>query len=98
MRLLTILCLVLLISCSQEPEVVTGPFLVREGITYYQDTDELVTGTVEVVYGDSGQLLSTGNYKDGELDGLWEYFNRDGNLTETVTYRNGTVIETNEDP
>ena len=34
-----------------------------------------------------------GNYKDGELHGLFEYFDKDGNLTKTVTYENGELLE-----
>ena len=68
-QLLTILSLVLLVSCSKEVpietptevtpqplEVVTGPFLVRDGITYHQDTNELVTGIVDEFY-ENGQLV-----------------------------------------
>ena len=68
-RLLIILSLVLLSSCSQEVpietptevtpqplEVVTGPFLVRDGITYDQKTNEPVTGIVEKFH-ENGQLV-----------------------------------------
>jgi len=43
-------------------------------------------------------LTKTKTYKDGELDGLHEWFDEDGNLTKTKTYRNGRLIETNENP
>jgi len=33
------------------------------------------------------------NYIDGKKDGLWEYFDEDGNLTETKEYKNGELIE-----
>jgi antitoxin component YwqK of YwqJK toxin-antitoxin module len=145
MRLLTILCLVLLVSCSQEPEVFTGTFIVRDGITYHQDTNEPVTGIVEEFH-DNGQLRERGNFIDGEpeglrewfhdngqlqqrinfidgkqegllevfhangqlefkgnlkddkLDGLLETFDRSGNLTKTDTYRNGELVEENDNP
>ena len=38
--LLFLLSVLLLGSCSPEPEVFTGPFLIRDGITYHQDTEE----------------------------------------------------------
>ena len=55
MKIIVILCLVLLVSCSQEPEVVTGPFVFKNGITYDQTTNEPITGIVEEFY-ENGQL------------------------------------------
>jgi antitoxin component YwqK of YwqJK toxin-antitoxin module len=103
MRLLTILCLVLLVSCSQEVpietptevtpqplEVVTGLFLVRDGITYHQDTNEPVTGIVET-YDDDGQLVKRETFKDGESTGIYEEFEyfRNGQLAKRANYRDG---------
>ena len=34
-----------------------------------------------------------GNWKDREMDGLWEYFDEDGNLTNTEEYKDGELIE-----
>ena len=56
MRLLTILSLVLLSVHSYSQEVFTGPFLVRDGITYDQKTNEPVTGIVEKFH-ENGQLV-----------------------------------------
>ena len=69
-KLLTTLCLVLLSVHSYSQEVVTGPFLIRDGIYYHQDTNELVTGIIEGFY-NGGQLRFRGTYKDGKRDGLW---------------------------
>ena len=96
-KLLTILCLVLLSSCSQEPEVITGPFVFKNGITYDQTTNEPITGIVESFH-DNGQLERRRNYVDGKEEGLFEMFDEDGNLTETRTYRNGELIEENLNP
>ena len=93
-KLLTILCLVFLSVHSYSQEVITGPFLIREGITYNQNTNEPITGIVEEFYA-NGQLRSRGNYKDGNKDGLVYRFDEDGKLTRTETYRNGELIETN---
>jgi hypothetical protein len=49
-RLLTILCLVLLSVHSYSQDVVTGPFLIRDGITHDQNTNEPITGIVEEFY------------------------------------------------
>ena len=47
---------------------------------------------------ENGQLEQRANFKDGKREGLWEEFDEDGNLTETRTYRNGVLIETNDNP
>ena len=47
---------------------------------------------------ENGQLALRGNNVDGETDGLSEYFEENGNLTGTETYRNGELVETNENP
>ena len=60
-----VLCGLVLSACSQDSEVVTEPVLVRDGIAYYQNTNELVTGIVEKS-SDSGLLQSRANYRDGE--------------------------------
>jgi antitoxin component YwqK of YwqJK toxin-antitoxin module len=88
MRLLTILCLVLLSSCSQETEVVTGHILIRDGITYHQDTNEPFTGTVEYYY-DDGQLSRRRHFIDGKPDGLSEGFYENGQLDITGNLTDG---------
>jgi len=87
-RLLTILCLVLLSVHSYSQEVVTGPFLIRDGIRYHQDTNELVTGIVEGFH-ENGQLQYRGNWRDGEPDGLSKWFYENGQLKTRVTYKDG---------
>ena len=50
------------------------------------------------MFHENGQLEIIGNYIDGERDGFWERFDEDGNLTRTLTYRNGVMVETNSNP
>ena len=90
-QLLTILCLVLLVSCSQEPEVFTGPFITRDDITYHQNTNEPVTGIVEEFHS-NGQLQYRRNYKDGKEDGLWEWFYDNGQLWFTGNFIDGKPV------
>jgi antitoxin component YwqK of YwqJK toxin-antitoxin module len=47
---------------------------------------------------ENGQLSFRGNYKDGKQDGRLEYFDEDGSLTKTETYRNGELVEENNNP
>ena len=51
MRLLTLIFLALLVSCSQETDVITGPFVFNNDITYDQNTNEPITGTILVLIG-----------------------------------------------
>ena len=50
-KLLTTLCLVLLVSCSNqdktEEKTNEGFYITKEGVLYYQGTDKLVNGKVE---------------------------------------------------
>ena len=96
-QLLTILSLVLLSVHSYSQDVVTGHILIRDGITYDQNTNEPVTGIVEKFH-ENGQLSRRTNYKDGLRDGLHEWFDEDGNLTKTETWKNGDLVETNDNP
>ena len=76
---LTILSVFFLSFYSYSQEVFTGPFLIRDGIYYHQDTNELVTGIVESFY-DDGRLRERRNYIDGVLGGLSEHFHENGQL------------------
>ena len=85
MKLLTILSIFLLSFYSYSQEVVTGDFLIRDGIYYHQDTNELVTGIIEGFY-DDGQLRARRNYRDGQEEGLWENFHENGQLDRRGNY------------
>jgi hypothetical protein len=101
-----VLCGLVLSACSQDSEVVTEPVLVRDGIAYYQNTNEFVTGIVEK-FSDSGLLQSRANYRDGKREGLFEIFHENGQLWTRGNYidgereglyeefdRNGNLIQT----
>ena len=79
-QLLTILSLVLLVSCSNEVNEVPSVRLVeRNSITYEVNSETPFTGS-SVVFYENGQLRFRENYKDGKLDGLWEWFHENGQL------------------
>ena len=92
-KLLTILCLVLLVSCSPEPEVepkiLTGPFLTIDGKKYDQETNELLTGVFK--NHQSGRLWMKETYKDGLRDGVWEWFHKNGQLWSRRNYKDGEL-------
>ena len=85
-KLLTILCLVLLVSCSNE--VPEEELVERQGITYETNSTTPFTGS-SVSYHENGQLKSRENYKDGKEDGLYERFYGNGQLDLRENYKNG---------
>jgi antitoxin component YwqK of YwqJK toxin-antitoxin module len=71
----------------------------RDGLIYHQDTNELVTGTVEwfherdvsIQVSLKGQLGSRGNYIDGKREGLWEWFYENGQLWSRENFKDGKL-------
>ena len=51
-KLLTFLCLFLLSVHSYSQEVVKGHILIRDGITYHQNTNERVNGIIQSLFSD----------------------------------------------
>ena len=43
---------------------------------------------------DNGQLQRRGKHKQGQLTGLWKYFDTNGHLIETKVFENGLEIST----
>ena len=87
-QLLTILCLVLLVSCSNE--VPSDKLVERDGITYEVNSTTPFTGS-SVGYYDNGQLQRKDNYKNGKLDGPYETFHDNGQLEQRGNYKNGKM-------
>ena len=89
-KLLTILCLVLLVSCSPTPppEVPSDKLVERQGITYKVNSTTPFTGT-SVGYHENGQLEFRSNYKDGKPEGLWKRFHENGQLEGRGNSKNG---------
>jgi len=81
----------------------------REGVWEYFDEEGVLEKTetrrlpgeflyLEENYDRSGALISKGPKinsipKIGSKDGFWEYFNEDGDLTKTETYKNEELVE-----
>ena len=85
-KLLTILCLVLLVSCSNEdPE---EELVERQGITYETNSTTPFTGS-SVSYHDNGQLKEKINYKDGKKHSLSEGYFENGQLNYKGNRKNG---------
>ena len=86
--LLTIFCLLILVSCSPTPEIPSDQLVERQGITYEVNSQTPFTGGF-VNYHENGQLKGKGNYKDGKLNGLWEVFSENGQIQERKNFRLG---------
>ena len=62
-------------------------------VEYYKkigDTQKLVR---KREYHNNGQIKIEGNYKDGEKDGKWTYYNKDGSIENVEEYKDGELVE-----
>ena len=85
-KLLTILCLVLLVSCSNE--VPSDKLVERGDITYEVNSTTPFTGSF-VGYHDNDQLSVKGNYKDGKEDGPYESYHENSELWMRGNFKDG---------
>ena len=85
-KLLTILCLLILVSCSNE--VPDDKLVERDGIIYEVNSTTPFTGS-SVSYHENGQLNKRENYKNGQQDGPSEWFHENGQLGGKGNYKNG---------
>jgi len=83
-----LLLTIFLASCSDESNVLSGPFLIKDGITYHQTTTKPIRGELHSFYA-NGQLKDRTPYNKGLRDGLFEAFYENGQLRERVTYLSG---------
>ena len=80
--------LIVLSGCTIDSEVITGPFLIRDGVTFHQSTDTPVTGVIQDFHA-NGQLRDLYFYKNGIREGLFESFHPNGQLRERAFYADG---------
>ena len=90
-KLLTILCLVLLVSCSKEPppEVPSHRLINKGGMTFEIGSNDPFTG-VSIEYHENGQLKEKINHKDGKEVSTTEfYYHENGQLKERGYFKGG---------
>ena len=87
--LLSILCLLILVSCSPTPEIPSDQLVERNGIKYQVNSQTPFKG-VEVNYRENGQLEFRKNYKNGIQDGLYEEYYENGQLKQKGNFKDGT--------
>ena len=89
-KLLTILSLLIIISCSKEIEL--DQIVERGGLSYEVNNEKPFTGTT-LSYHPNGQLESRIKYKNGLKDGLSESFHENGQLESRIKYKNGSHVD-----
>lgn len=75
----------MLASCERNPATHSGPFLIRDGVTYDQKTNEPVTGIIADYY-DSGELAEKIALVSGIPNGVYESYFKNGALQSKVMY------------
>ena len=88
-KLLPILFVLIITSCSPPPEVDWYQLVEREGVYYEVNSQIPFTGS-SISYDGNGQLSTKTNYTDGELDGLYEFYSENG-LMEQHNYKDGKL-------
>ena len=88
-KLLTILCLVLLSSCSPPPDVPSHRLVQDGGVTYEVGSNNPYTG-VSSTFDQDGQLEGKKEYENGiELSDMSFEYDGNGQLLNRGNYRNG---------
>ena len=88
--LLSIFCLLILVSCSQEPEVSRDQINYRDGVPYLVNTQEPFTGVVVIKRTWGNYRTEKHKYKKGELLEIRE-FNSRGQIRKLESYKNGKL-------
>ena len=85
-KLLTIFCLVLLVSCSNE--IPFDELVYRNGLYYEVNSTTPFTGS-SVSYYENGRLKSKRHFREGVYDGDWEWFYPNGQLSWRINFKDG---------
>ena len=87
-KLLPILSLLIIISCSKEIQL--DQLVERNGLSYEVNNEKPFTGTT-LSYHSNSQLESRIEYKNGLKDGLSETFNENGQILESENYKENVL-------
>ena len=88
-KLLPILFVLIITSCSPPPEVDWDQLVEREGV-YYEVYSQIPFTGSSISYDGNGQLSTKRNYTDGEFDGLHEFYDENGPM-EQYNYKDGKL-------
>ena len=87
MKILVILSLIVLVSCSPT-EVPSEKLVERGGITYLINSQTPFSGR-SVSYYESGEVEFKRHYQDGQLIGIRERYYENGQVKGKTNYKNG---------
>lgn len=87
MKILVILSLIILVSCSPT-EVPVEKLVERGGITYLINSQTPFSGR-SVSYHENGEVEFKRHYQGGQLVGIWERYYENGQVKGKTNYKNG---------
>ena len=87
-KLLPILFVLIITSCSPPPEVPSDQLVIRDGVYYEVNSQTPFSGT-SLSYNNDGQLDYREHFKDGKVDGLVEEYHENGQLKVRTNYNDG---------
>jgi len=90
MKLWVLIVILFSIACSKEPDIFSGPYIIRDGILFSQETNLPITGVVLRNY-ESGELMTQNHYLNGMRHGAAKYFDLNGQLRELANYHSGVL-------
>ena len=92
-KLPVLLCIFLLSACAPS-ELPSDKLLERNGLRYEINSQTPFTGVV-TEYWENGQLMFKTTFKDGELNGLHEWYHENGQEPEwsPICYQNGEKVD-----
>jgi len=87
--------LVILFACNSYAQLsIDNPVYTVENRTYtLLNIDDMGKATIRLTEYHNGKILKTGLYFDGKLDGTWNLYDENGNLTTSVVYKYGDKIK-----
>jgi len=64
-------------------------------VARFTDSTQQVHEGAYQYYFDNGVIAAEGNYRKGEKDGLWKYYNQEGNISDSMEFKNGraTIVK-----
>ena len=87
--ILILLSLLFVTGCMEEKEI--SYLQDRNGIKYEINQEDPFSGKYVKKY-ENGQKKLEGNYKNGELEGLWTYWDKEGNISSREKYKDGVFM------
>ena len=91
--LINILFITFLSSPSWSGTLTMDDLVEKEDLLFYKKFS--IFSPLDFLYPFTGEIsgLQSGSFKNEKREGLWEYFNEDGSLLRTETWKDGVKID-----